>query len=161
MTFALILIDPQNRFINDGFWSRSFLWWRFHSDSTKFSSNCRISSITRVLKPQTNLSKCEGVHSWLNDQLTNHRNDIVIGGSTITSCVRHSSIEMKKDFPQLNFFVDRHLCGARKENYFRRCSPCFDRYLIDGSTIDENYSTCRKSVVNPLKFFSPVEFAFQ
>ena len=68
-------------------------------------------SLTNAYKPHTNLSICPGVHQWLCEQLE-AKLDIVIGGCTITSCVRDSSIHMKKMFPQLNIFVDRNLCGS-------------------------------------------------
>ncbi|CAF0766485.1 unnamed protein product [Adineta steineri] len=139
--FALILIDPQNGFVNDGCWSRmfpigqstpiletfnriaSFLHSISNPDSipiliseTGFShydrqifepinnelSQRKFHSITHTFKPHTNLSICPGVQQWLNEQLE-AKLDIVIGGCTITSCVRDSSIQMKKKFPQLNF----------------------------------------------------------
>ena len=185
--FALILIDPQNGFVNDGSWSRMFsdgqslpILEAFHRivsflrsipnlssipilvSQTGFISHDRQIfepianelplSITRVYKPHTNLSICPGVEQWLSEQLKSNL-DIVIGGCTITSCVRDSSIEMKKLFPQLNFFVHENLCAARKDNYLFRCERCFERYMIDGSSLMNDCSICpRKSLLSPVQF---------
>ena len=95
---------------------------------------------------------CPGVEQWLSEQLKSNL-DIVIGGCTITSCVRDSSIEMKKFFPQLNFFVHENLCAARKDNYLFRCERCFERYMIDGSSLMNDCSICpRKSLLSPVQF---------
>jgi hypothetical protein len=196
--FALILIDPQNGFINDGYWSRMFsmgqsdpileafnrivLFLRSIPNpqsipilisQTGFSSNDRqifepianelsqrqFSSITYTYKPHTNLSICPGVHQWLCEQLE-EKLDIVIGGCTITSCVRDSSIQMKKMFSQLNLFVDRNLCAARKDNYVQRCEKCFEKYMIDGSSPFQQCSICQKKDRTE-QIISPVELAYQ
>ena len=196
--FALILIDPQNGFINDGDWSRMFrsgqstpileafnkivLFLRSISNphsipilisETGFSSRDRqifepianelsqdkFLSITRAYKPHTNLSICPGVRQWLSEQLE-AKLDIVIGGCTITSCVRDSSIQMKKLFPKLNFFVDRNLCGARKDNYVQRCEKCLEKYMIYASPPVQECATCLKKNSTE-QILSPVELAFQ
>jgi hypothetical protein len=196
--FALILIDPQNGFINDGYWSRMFpigqsipileafnrIALFLHSipnphsipiliSETGFSSRDRqifepianelsqrkFLSITRIYKPHTNLSICPGVRQWLSEQLE-AKLDIVIGGCTITSCIRDSSIQMKKLFPQLNLFVDQNLCAARKDNYVQRCEKCLEKYMIDGSlSIQECEICCRKDLTEQM--ISPVELAYQ
>jgi hypothetical protein len=193
--FALILIDPQNGFINDGSWSRMFpsgqstpiletfnkivLFLRSipnpHSipvliSETGFSfrdrhlfepianelSQRQFLSVTRAYKPHTNLSICPGVRQWLSEQLE-AKLDIVIGGCTITSCVRHSSIEIKKMFPQLNLFVDQNLCAARKDNYIQRCEKCLEKYMIYASSFDQQCAICRTKE----QIQSPVQLAFQ
>ena len=113
-------------------------------------------SLTNAYKPHTNLSICPGVRQWLSEQLE-AKLDIVIGGCTITSCVRDSSINIKKMFPQLNIFVDRSLCGARKDNYLPRCKKCFEEYMIDGSRPFQPCSICEKKE----QIKSPVELAYQ
>jgi hypothetical protein len=196
--FALILIDPQNGFINDGYWSRMFpigqsipileafnrivLFLRSISNphsipilisETGFSNHDRqifeaisnelsqgeFLSITRTFKPHTNLSICPGVRQWLYEQLE-AKLDIVIGGCTITSCIRDSSIQMKKMFPQLNFFVDQNLCGARKDNYIERCEKCFEKYMIDGSLNIQQCEICLKKDLTK-QMISPVQLAYQ
>ncbi|CAF2526678.1 unnamed protein product [Rotaria sp. Silwood2] len=196
--FALILIDPQNGFINDGYWSRMFpmgqstpILESFHRivlflrsipnpdlipiliSETGFSRRDRqifepianeisqrgFTSITRIYKPHTNLSICPGVHQWLHEQLQS-KLDIIIGGCTITSCIRDSSIQMKKMFPQLNLFVDQNLCAARKDNYVERCEKCLERYMIDGSSPNQDCTVC-VSKDSTKQMLSPVQLAFQ
>ena len=196
--FALILIDPQNGFINDGSWSRMFpigqsipileafnrivLFLRSIPNpssipilisETGFSSRDRqifepianelsqrqFSSVTRAYKPHTNLSICPGVRQWLSEQLE-AKLDVVIGGCTITSCVRDSSIQMKTMFPQLNFFVDRNLCAARKDNYIQRCGKCLENYMIVASPPTEECANCQ-SKESTEEIISPVELAYQ
>lgn len=193
--FALILIDSQNGFINDGYWSRMFskdqtipildgfnrivLFLRSITNpesipilisQTGFSSRDqqiyepilnelsqrKFLSITYTYKPHTNLSICPGVRQWLSEQLENQL-DIVIGGCTITSCVRDSSIQMKKLFPQLNFIVDQNLCAARKDNYIQRCEKCLENYMIDGSIPVRPCEIC----LTKTNLLSPVELAYQ
>ena len=196
--FALILIDPQNGFINDGSWSRMFpigqstpileafnrivLFLRSipnpqsipilisetgfsHHDRQIFEpianelSQRQFHSITRTYKPHTNLSICPGVRQWLDEQLE-AKLDIIIGGCTITSCVRDSSIQMKKIFPQLNFYVDQSLCAARKDNYIKRCATCLERYMIYASPPLQQCDVCLRKDSNE-QIVSPVELAFQ
>ncbi|CAF0764208.1 unnamed protein product [Adineta steineri] len=196
--FALILIDPQNGFVNDGCWSRmfpigqsipiletfnriaSFLHSISNPDSipilisqTGFShydrqifepinnelSQRKFHSITHTYKPHTNLSICPGVQQWLNEQLE-AKLDIVIGGCTITSCVRDSSIQMKKKFPELNFFVDENLCAARKDNYLERCQRCLERYMNYALPPIEQCENCLKKDSNQ-QIISPVQLAYQ
>jgi hypothetical protein len=64
---------------------------------------------------------------------------------------------MKKMFPQLNIFVDRNLCGARKDNYIPRCEKCLEEYMIDGSLPFQPCSICKKKE----QIISPVELAYQ
>jgi hypothetical protein len=195
--FALILIDPQNGFINDGYWSRMFpigqsipildsfnrivLFLRSIPNpqsipilisKTGFSSHDqqiyepianelsqrKFVSITHTYKPHTDLSICPGVRQWLSEQLE-AKLDIFIGGCTITSCIRDSSIQMKKMFPQLNFFVDRNLCGARKDNYVERCEKCLEKYMIDGSQPVLQCEICKRDLTKQI--ISPVELAYQ
>jgi hypothetical protein len=196
--FALILIDPQNGFINDGSWSRMFpigqstpileafnrivLFLRSipnpssipvlisetgfsHRDRQIYEpianelSQRKFHSITRAYKPHTNLSICPGVHQWLHEQLE-AKLDVVIGGCTITSCVRDSSIQMKKMFSQLNFYVDQNLCAARKDNYVQRCQKCFERYMIDGSSSIQECAICISKDLTE-QIVSPVQLAYQ
>ncbi|CAF1258293.1 unnamed protein product [Rotaria sordida] len=196
--FALILIDPQNGFINDGYWSRMFpigqstpILETFHRivlflrsipnpdlipiliSETGFSyrdreifepiineiSQRRFSSITHIYKPHTNLSICPGVHQWLQKQLES-KLDIVIGGCTITSCIRDSSIQIQKMFPQLNLFVDENLCAARKDNYIPRCKKCLERYMIYGSPPIQDCTICLNKDLAK-QTISPVQLAFQ
>jgi hypothetical protein len=196
--FALILIDPQNGFINDGDWSRMFpigqtipileafnriaLFLRSIQNpqsipilisETGFSSRDRqifepianelsqrgFLSITRTYKPHTNLSICPGVRQWLNEQFE-AKLDILIGGCTITSCIRDSSIQMKKMFPQLNLFVDQNLCAARKDNYLQRCDKCLEKYMMNASSPIQQCEFCLKKDLTK-QIISPVELAYQ
>lgn len=196
--FALILIDPQNGFINEGYWSRMFpaeqttpILESFHRivtflrsipnprlipiliSETGFSHPDRqifepilneisqrgFLSITHAYKPHTNLSICSGVRRWLNEQFES-KLDIVIGGCTITSCIRDSSIQIKKMFPQLNLFVDQNLCAARKDNYIERCHLCLDKYMIDGSPPTQDCTICQSKDLTQ-QMLSPVQLAYQ
>jgi hypothetical protein len=154
--FALILIDPQNGFINDGSWSRMFPIGQSTPILEAFN---RIVLFLRAYKPHTNLSICPGVHQWLHEQLE-AKLDVVIGGCTITSCVRDSSIQMKKMFSQLNFYVDQNLCAARKDNYVQRCQKCFERYMIDGSSSIQECAICISKDLTE-QIVSPVQLAYQ
>ena len=196
--FALILIDPQNGFVNDGCWSRmfapgqsvpilesfnrivSFLRSIPNPDSipiliseTGFSScdrqiyeriekelsQRRFNSITRSYKPHTNLCLCPTARQWLRKQLEAQL-DVVIGGCTITSCIRNSSIQIKNMFPELNLFVDQNLCAARLDNYQARCQRCLERYMLDGSPPIDNCTNCRNQK-STKQISSPVQIAFQ
>jgi hypothetical protein len=116
-------------------------------------------SISQTYKPHTNLSICPGVRQWLQEQLET-KLDIVIGGCTITSCIRDSSIQMKTMFPQLNFYVDQNLCAARKDNYIKRCKTCLERYMIYAAPPIQQCDICLGNNSNE-QIVSPVELAFQ
>ena len=161
--FALILIDPQNGFVNNGSWSCMFpdgqttpILECFHRIVQFLRSISNLSSIP-ILISQTgfislDLSRCE---SMVTEQEKSNL-DILIGGCTITSCIRDSSIQMKRLFPRLNIFVDQNLCAARKDNYLSRCEECFKRYMIDGLPPRKDCLICRE---NPS--LSPIQLAYQ
>ncbi len=69
-----------------------------------------------ILFPRTN-----GYKRWIDHCLRKGRNTLVIGGCTLNSCVRVSSIETAKTFSEkkLEVVVDLSLSGARAENYKR------------------------------------------
>jgi hypothetical protein len=67
---------------------------------------------------------------------------------------------MKKMFPQLNFFVEQNLCGARKDNYIERCQECMERYMIDGSVLIKQCDICLNKDLTK-ECISPVQLAFQ
>ncbi len=69
-----------------------------------------------VLWPPTN-----GFAQWIENLLDRGKNRLVIGGCTLNSCVRVSSIETLSLFLNegLEVVVDLNLCGARIDNYVR------------------------------------------
>ena len=62
-----------------------------------------------ILFPPTN-----GFADWI----TKSRIEtLIIGGCTLNSCIRVSTVEIKKNFSDLNIIVDLSLSGARASNY--------------------------------------------
>ena len=54
---------------------------------------------------------------------------LFIGGCTTTSCIRISSCEIKRAFPELEVTVVFDLCGARMDNYVKNAET--DRTLVN------------------------------
>ncbi len=60
-----------------------------------------------------------GFKEWMARCRDNRKNTLVIGGCTLNSCVRVSSIETLTRFKaaDLRVFVDLSICGARTRNF--------------------------------------------
>ena len=73
-----------------------------------------------ILFPNTN-----GFREWLEKLINNGKKILVIGGCTLNSCVRKSSIEIQKYIKNRNLqiIVDLSLSGARTSNYLH--SPLY------------------------------------
>jgi hypothetical protein len=73
-----------------------------------------------VLFPSTN-----GFRGWLEKNIKDGKRILVIGGCTLNSCVRKSSIEIQKYYKNhdLQIIVDLSLSGARTSNYLH--SPLY------------------------------------
>jgi hypothetical protein len=69
-----------------------------------------------VMWPPTN-----GFQEWVYGLLERGKSTLVMGGCTLNSCVRISSIEVYRAFGThgLKVLVDLDLCGARRYNYLR------------------------------------------
>jgi hypothetical protein len=69
-----------------------------------------------IMFPPTN-----GYKAWIEGVLDKGKNQLVIGGCTLNSCVRVSAIETRKFFKNKNLRViaDLSICGARIGNYRR------------------------------------------
>ena len=67
-----------------------------------------------ILFPRTN-----GFREWIDQCIAQGKRSLVIGGCTLNSCVRVSSMETQALFPsdRLQVIVDMSLCGARGRNY--------------------------------------------
>ena len=67
-----------------------------------------------ALSPHTN-----GCRQWIERCIERNKQNLVIGGCTLNSCVRVSAIEIAKRFAshRLQVLVDLSLCGARLHNY--------------------------------------------
>jgi len=67
-----------------------------------------------ILFPRTN-----GFREWIHQCIDDGKRSLVIGGCTLNSCVRVSSMEIQALFPlnRLQVIVDVSLCGARGRNY--------------------------------------------
>jgi hypothetical protein len=67
-----------------------------------------------VLFPPSN-----GFAAWLEGCIARGRRTLVIGGCTLNSCVRVSSVQIRRRFDEraLRVVVDLSLCGARARNY--------------------------------------------
>lgn len=74
-----------------------------------------------VLFPRTN-----GFRQWVNRCMDQGINTLIMGGCTLNSCVRVSSIQASRKFRgrNLKVVVDLSLCGARAKNYMP--SPVFN-----------------------------------
>lgn len=74
-----------------------------------------------ILIPETN-----GFREWLEDLARRGKRQLVMGGCTLNSCVRVSSIETQRFAKSLGLkvIVDLSLSGARRDNYIP--SPEFD-----------------------------------
>jgi len=95
-----------------------------------------------VLFPPTN-----GFKEWVLDCIERNRQNLVIGGCTLNSCVRVSAIEVQRAFKdrKLQVIVDLHLCGARAQNYYP--SPSFKGLSAVDSAVRQ-MSDAGISVVN-------------
>lgn len=73
-----------------------------------------------VLFPPTN-----GFKEWVLNCIEMNRQNLVIGGCTLNSCVRVSAIEAQRAFQNKNLqvIVDLQRCGARAQNFMP--SPLF------------------------------------
>ncbi len=85
-----------------------------------------------VLFPSTN-----GYREWVESCIAHGKNFLVIGGCTLNSCVRVSSIETQNIFKnqKLQVVVDLSLCGARTSNFVS--SPMFDGLSAVESAVHE------------------------
>jgi len=85
-----------------------------------------------VLFPSTN-----GFREWVKTCINNGKKILVMGGCTLNSCLRVSSIETQNQFrgQQLRVVVDLSLSGARTSNFIR--SPAHDGLSAVESAIRE------------------------
>ena len=88
---------------------------------------------TNIIKPHNNILDGQGAHEWLHDILSKGIKQVVIGGCTVTSCVRVSSSEIQKHYSKhgIQVYVDLSLCGARDSNYTKRCEQCLQLYMYN------------------------------
>eukprot|EP00899_Mesostigma_viride_P024168 jgi/Mesvir1/4936/Mv15926-RA.1 len=72
-------------------------------------------------KPDTNIVDNPTFVEWMDSRIQGRDvSTLVIGGCTVTSCVRVSSIAIKRYWQdRLNVIVDMSICGARSSNYIR------------------------------------------
>ncbi|XP_069101270.1 uncharacterized protein [Argopecten irradians] len=108
-----------------------------------------------VYKYGTNIMEAEGAESWVRSMIERQVDTIVIGGCTTTSCVRVSSVALRRHFKHapVQFIVDLTMCGARDDNYVKRCDACMEFYMFSGGT--RNCELC----VSSEDLTSPVELA--
>ena len=84
-----------------------------------------------VLKPGNNILDASGFESHLDSLLLAYPelDCIMVGGCTLTSCVRVSSCAVREKYSdRLSVVVPLELCGARDANYKQRCLDCFSKY---------------------------------
>ncbi len=74
------------------------------------------------IKPGNNvlIPPCNGFKEWIERCIECGKSTLVIGGCTLNSCVRVSSIETLRYFKSKNLriVVDLSICGARTRNFF-------------------------------------------
>ena len=86
----------------------------------------------RVVKPGNSILDASGFESHVDSLLLADPeiDTIVIGGCTLTSCVRVSSGAVRRKYSdKLSVVVSLELCGARDANYKQRCMACFRKYM--------------------------------
>ena len=86
----------------------------------------------RVVKPGNCILDASGFESHLDSLLLSNPeiDTILIGGCTLTSCVRVSSCALRRQYAdRLRVVVCLELCGARDANYTQRCLDCFRKYM--------------------------------
>ncbi|XP_032221117.2 uncharacterized protein LOC116603661 [Nematostella vectensis] len=128
------------------------------------SEAVRGEQIAFFIKLSTSAMHSEGFPGWIQELLDSEIKTLVIGGCTITSCVRVSSCLTQKSFQNsgLRVVVDLSLCGARKENYKKRCPECLARYLDQRNLYNNSYlSDCNMCKVPGVEMISPVDLAVQ
>ncbi|KAI6650654.1 hypothetical protein LOD99_7704 [Oopsacas minuta] len=110
-----------------------------------------------VLKPGNCILDADGFESHIDYLLQAHPevDSILIGGCTLTSCIRVSSCSVYNKYSdRLRVIVSMELCGARDDNYKKRCLSCMRKY------IDRIYTkNCVECVKEGGDKMSPVEKA--
>ena len=100
------------------------------------------------LKPGNCILHSFGFETYLNSLLLTHPqlDTILMGGCTLTSCIRVSSCALKRRFSdRLRVVVSLELSGARDANYLKRCPSCLSDYMegnIFGCAPVENCADC-------------------
>lgn len=81
-------------------------------------------NIPFVHKPTMNVCSNPKFHEWMRYRMAQGNSSgqaslqkLYIAGCTTTSCIRISSCEIKKSYPDLEVVVLLDLCGARMDNY--------------------------------------------
>ena len=105
--------------------------------SSDYSLDPRINSLVRqeykfVIKPGNDILDADGFESYLDSLLQSNPDidSILIGGCTLTSCVRVSSCSVYRRYSdRLCVIVSLELCGARDENYKQLCMACLKKYI--------------------------------
>ena len=83
-------------------------------------------NIPFVHKPSMNICSNPDFHEWMRHRMASGNTPdhstlrkLFIAGCTTTSCIRVSSCEIKKCYPELDVVVLLDLCGARRDNYVK------------------------------------------
>jgi nicotinamidase-related amidase len=81
-----------------------------------------------IIKPGNSVlfPACNGFHKWMTRCLNRGKKALVIGGCTLNSCVRISSMETLAEYKDrgLCVYVDLSICGARARNF--KPSPLYN-----------------------------------
>jgi len=100
-------------------------------------------TVKRVIKPGNSILHAAGSTQWF-DELAGPATanvdsepgvpTVVLGGCTLTSCIRVSALDLYRHYfdkntsqPRLKICVDLNLCAARASNYIRRCHACMSQ----------------------------------
>lgn len=105
--------------------------------SSDYSLDPGINSLVRqeykfVIKPGNDILDADGFESYLDSLLQANPSidSVLIGGCTLTSCVRVSSCSVYRKYSdRLRVIVSLEMCGARDENYKRLCMACLRKYI--------------------------------
>ena len=85
-----------------------------------------------VIKPGNDILDADGFDNYLDYLLQSNPdiNSILIGGCTLTSCVRVSSCSVYRRYSdRLRVVVSLEMCGARDDNYKQLCMACLKKYI--------------------------------
>ena len=117
--------------------------------------------VTKVIKPGNSVLRAAGAIQWFDSIVADGIKSVVITGCTLTSCVRVSAIDVHQRYAKwsgLQTTVDLSLCGARADNYRKRCPSCLHDYLR-GSHWHSTTNSCQCDADDAGFMMSPVDKA--
>lgn len=105
-----------------------------------------------IYKYDTNIMDADGIDQWMKSILDKQIQTVLIGGCTTTSCVRVSSMNLKRHYLSypVDFMVDLSLCGARQSNYVKRCRFCMSQYMAHRDVLCGKCDQAGEELLSPV-----------